>query len=335
MPGRTDMNIYDIAKEAGVSITTVSRVINNKGYVSEKTKQKIQEVLEKNSYRPSAIARGLVSGSMRLVAIVTVDVRVPHYAVTTFLMEQKLTKLGYRVLVCNTGENKEECREYIRTLACQHVDGVILVGSIFNELCKEEDTLKVLGKIPIVMANGELEHSNVQSIIVDEGYGMTLAVKHLSERGHQRIAYVIDKNTDAAYRKRSGYLKAMRALGHDDPEQHVFWTTYGIEGGAYIAKKLVKQKPQYTGVIFGEDLTAVGAMNTWTNMGYHIPSDISLIGCNNSEYSYICNPKLTTVDNKKEALSDLTVQLLEKLMKNKKGNASLVVRPELVVRETT
>ena len=329
------MNIYDIAKEAGVSISTVSRVINNKGYVSEKTRKKIQDVLDKNDYKPSAIARGLVSGSMKTVAIVTVDVRVPHYAVTTFIMEQQLTELGYVVLVCNTGESKEECRKYIRTLAERQVDGVILVGSIFNELCKEEENLKVLGKIPIVMANGELGLSNVHSVLVDEGYGMDLATKHLYERGHRNIAYVVDKDTDAAERKRTGYLKAMRELGYKDPMQHVFHTPYGIAGGEAIAKKLIQHKNKYTGVIFGEDLTAVGAMNTWTNMGYKIPDDIALIGCNNSEYSYICNPKLTTVDNKKEVLSDLTVQLLESLMTEKKESASLIVRPELVIRETT
>lgn len=101
------MNIYDIAKEAGVSISTVSRVLNDKGYVSEKTKARIQEVLKKNKYQPSAIARGLVSGTMKNVAIVTVDVRHPHYAMTTFIMEQKLTGLGYMVLVCNTGSRKK------------------------------------------------------------------------------------------------------------------------------------------------------------------------------------------------------------------------------------
>ena len=108
------MNIYDIAKEAGVSITTVSRVINKKGYVSEKTRKKIQDVLDRNEYQPSGIARGLATGSMKTVAIVVVDVRVPHYALTSYIMEQKLSEEGYMVLVCNTGEEEEDCRKYLR-----------------------------------------------------------------------------------------------------------------------------------------------------------------------------------------------------------------------------
>ena len=138
-----NMNIYDIAREAGVSITTVSRVINKKGYVSEKTRKKIQDVLDRNEYHPSDIARGLVSGSMKTVAIVVVDVRVPHYALTSYIMEQRLSDEGYMVLVCNTGEKEEDCRKYLCMLANRHVDGIILVGSIFNRLCDEE-TLNLL-----------------------------------------------------------------------------------------------------------------------------------------------------------------------------------------------
>lgn len=329
------MNIYDIAKEAGVSITTVSRVLNSKGYVSEKTKKKIQDVLDRNEYQPSAIARGLVSGSMKTVGIVTVDVRVPHYALTTFIMEQQLTDLGYLVLVCNTGEDKKEAIKYIRNLAERQVDGIILVGSIFNKLCEDQENMKMLERIPIVMANGELDLPNVHSVIVDEGYGMMLGTRHLYERGHRKIAYVIDKDTDAAQRKLAGYLKEMKTLGYENPELHVFKTPYGLEGGEEIAGKLIRHKNEYTGVVFGEDLTAVGAMNTWRNMGYKIPEDIALVGCNNSEYSYICSPKLTTVNNKGEVLSNLTVQLLQNIMAGETELSSLTVRPELVIRETS
>ena len=174
------MNIYDIAREAGVSITTVSRVLNNKGYVSEKTRKKIQEVLDKNEYQPSAIARGLATGSMKTVAIVVVDVRVPHYALTSFIMEQQLSKLGYMVLVCNTGEGEAECKKYLCMLAKRKVDGIILVGSIFNRLCDEE-TLDLLSDIPIAMANGELNRPNVHSVLVDETYGAELSTRHLYE----------------------------------------------------------------------------------------------------------------------------------------------------------
>lgn len=326
------MNIYDIAKEAGVSITTVSRVINNKGYVSEKTRKKIQEVLERNEYHPSALARGMVTGSLKTVAIVVVDVRVPHYALTSYIMEQRLTEEGYMVLMCNTGEEEEECRKYLRMLAERHVDGIILVGSIFNRLC-DEDTLNLLKDIPIVMANGKIERDNIYAVLVDEAHGMELATVHLYEKGRRKLAYVIDKDTNAADRKQEGFIRTMKRLGYENPEKDVYRTPYGLDGGARVAGIL--QEKGYDGVVFGEDLTAVGAMNEWRRSGVKIPEEISLIGCNNSEYSYICSPALTTVNNKGEVLSELTVRMLLDVLSKKKELASLVVLPELVVRETT
>lgn len=326
------MNIYDIADEAGVSITTVSRVLNNKGYVSDKTREKIQKVLDKYEYQPSAIARGLVSGSMKTVAIVVVDVRVPHYALTSYIMEQKLSKLGYMVLVCNTGEGQEDCRKYLCMLAKRKVDGIILVGSIFNRLCDEE-TLNLLSDTPIVMANGKIDRPNVYSVLVDEKYGMELATHHLYEKGKRKLAYVKDKNTDAAESKMDGFLTEMKRLGYENPEQHVHHTSYGLDGGTHVAKIL--QEEGYDGVVFGEDLTAVSAMNEWRREGLKVPEEIALVGCNNSEYSYICCPALTTINNKGGVLSELTVQLLLDVMAKKKELATLVVLPELVVRETT
>lgn len=326
------MNIYDIAKEAGVSITTVSRVINNKGYVSEKTRKKIQEVLERNEYHPSALARGMVTGSLKTVAIVVVDVRVPHYALTSYIMEQRLTEEGYMVLMCNTGEEEEECRKYLRMLAERHVDGIILVGSIFNRLC-DEDTLNLLKDIPIVMANGKIERDNIYAVLVDEAHGMELATAHLYEKGRRKLAYVIDKDTNAADRKQEGFIRTMKRLGYENSEKDVYRTPYGLDGGARVAGIL--QEKGYDGVVFGEDLTAVGAMNEWRRSGVKIPEEVSLIGCNNSEYSYICSPALTTVNNKGEVLSELTVQMLLDVLSKKKELASLVVLPELVVRETT
>ena len=326
------MNIYDIAKEAGVSITTVSRVINKKGYVSEKTRKKIQDVLDRNEYQPSGIARGLATGSMKTVAIVVVDVRVPHYALTSYIMEQKLSEEGYMVLVCNTGEEEEDCRKYLRMLAQRQVDGIILVGSIFNRLCDDE-TLNLLSNIPIVMANGKIDRENIYGVLVDEAYGMELATAHLYKTGRRKLAYVIDKYTNAADRKLEGYIREMKRLGYENPEKDVYRTPYGLEGGAQIGG-ILKEK-EYDGVVFGEDLTAVGAMNEWRNQGIKIPEEIALIGCNNSEYSYICNPPLTTVNNKGEVLSELTVQMLLDVLSKKKELASLVVLPELVIRETT
>lgn len=326
------MNIYDIAKEAGVSIATVSRVINKKGYVSEKTRQKIEEVLEKSEYQPSAIARGLAMGSMKTVAVFAVDVRVPHYAMTSFIIEQKLSQLGYMVVLCNTGEDPVNWKRYLQTILERKVDGIVMTGSIYNKL-EGDPILETTGDIPIVLANGRLGRPNCHSVIVDEGRGIELATEHLYRRGHRKLAYVADKNTESGERKMGGFIRQMKLLGAASPEEDIYETTYGLDGGSAIALKL--HAKGYDGMVFGEDLTAVGAMNELLRIGVDIPGEIGITGCNNSEYSYVCRPALTSVNNKGNILAELTSDLLVDLIEKRKETAELVIVPELVVRETS
>ena len=129
------MNIYDIAKEAGVSIATVSRVLNNKGTVSAATRARVEAILKQNNYTPSAIARGMVSKSMRTVAVLTVDIRVPHYARTAYTIEREFSRRGYEVILCNTGGDRAETLRYLQVVNQKQVDGIVLVGSVFDTIC--------------------------------------------------------------------------------------------------------------------------------------------------------------------------------------------------------
>ena len=327
------MNIYDIAREAGVSIATVSRVINNKGYVSEKTRLKIQKVLDENGYQPSAIARGLVTGSMKTIAILAVDVRVPHYAMTVYIMESMLSEAGYSVMVCNTGEDSGKTLKYIQILVKKNVDGIILIGSIYRKLCTKE-VLRLLGNIPVVMANGRIDKENFYSVLVDDGYGIGLAVRHMYETGHRKIAYVRDRQTESALRKQKGFEETLTSLGYEDPARHVFSTSYGLDGGRAAAEKILEHPHGYDAVVCGEDLTAVGVLYGVLDHGIRVPDQISVSGCNNSEYAMVCNPQLTSVNNKGEVLSRLSVELLRDILTGQKEPTELVILPELVVRQT-
>ena len=331
MYGEADMNIYDIAKEAGVSIATVSRVINNKGYVSEKTRKKIEAVMAETEYQPNAMARGLASGSMKTIAIFAVDVRVPHYATTSYTMERMLTGMGYLVSICNTGEDIADWRRYLTIMRDRKVDGIILTGSIYNQL-EQEEILDTFNDVPIVMANGRMKRLNVKSVFVDEGRGIEIAAEHLFTRGYRKLAYVADKKTESGTRKRNGFIRQMASMGVMDAVTHVYHTEYGLQGGAEIGEKLYDMG--YNGIVFGEDLTAVGAMNALTRRGVKIPEEMALTGCNNSEYSYVCSPALTSINNKAEVLSELTVRMIIDLLENKE-TAEMIIIPELVVRETS
>ena len=130
------MNIYDIAREAGVSIATVSRVLNHKDTVRADTRAKVEKVLKRCSYAPSAIAQGMVSKSLHTVAVLTVDIRDSHYARTAYTIEREFGRRGYEVILCNTGGDRAETLRTLQAVAQKQVDGLILVGSIFNTICQ-------------------------------------------------------------------------------------------------------------------------------------------------------------------------------------------------------
>lgn len=329
------MNIYDIAKEAGVSISTVSRVMNNKGNVNAATRKKVEEILERNNYTPSAIARGMVSKSMRTVAVVTVDMRVPHYARTAYTIEREFSRRGYEVTLCNTGGELEETAKYLRVVVEKKVDGIVLVGSVFNTICKNPEIEGLLKAIPVVLANGKLDLPNSYSVLVDDKYGVSLAVDCLVKKGHKDLFYLQDMDTVSARLKCEGFVSSLERHGIEQANKYVIKTERSVEGGHEAVERLLKKGEKVSAIVCGEDITAVGAVKALLHAGLRVPEDVAVTGYNNSEYAQICEPMLTTVDNKPELVAMLSVQLLTSLIEKTESYSSCTIQPELVERETT
>lgn len=329
------MNIYDIAKEAGVSISTVSRVMNHKGNVNPVTRKRVEEILEKNNYTPSAIARGMVSKSMKTVSVLTVDIRVPHYAKTAYTIEREFSRRGYEVSLCNTGGELEETIKYLRTALEKKADGIVLVGSVFNTLCKNAEISGLLKNVPVVLANGKLELPNSYSVLVDDRYGILLAVEHLIQKGHREIYYLRDMDTVSAQLKCEGFITEMEKCGLKNARQQVVKAEPSIEGGIHAVEKLIREKRKFTGIVCGEDITAAGVVKALLHHGIKIPEDVAVTGYNHSEYAKVCEPQLTTIDNKPELVAMMSVQLLTSLIEKSDTYSSCTIQPELVEGETT
>ncbi|MBE7721448.1 LacI family DNA-binding transcriptional regulator [Lacrimispora indolis] len=328
------MNIYDIAAEAKTSISTVSRVLNNKGNVNPEIKKRVEEVLKKYDYKPSAIARGLVSKTMKSIAILTVDVRVTHYARMIYVIEQEFSDRGYNVTVCNTGGSIEECEKYMEILSEKQIDGIVLIGSVFNELIHYPDITSKIKDIPVVVANGKVNLPNFYSVLVDDTKGIRTAVDYLFKKGHNELVYVYDMETDSGWAKRQGFLEAMKLHDIPEAEKRVIPGKFGLEGGLKAAETLCASGIGFTGVICGEDITAIGMMKGLKKRGYLIPDQVVITGYNNSPDSLICEPELTTIDNKPELLGGLCSQLLQEVLEGKTSASSLAIQPELIVRGT-
>lgn len=329
------MNIYDIAKEAGVSITTVSRVVNNKENISPKTKAKVKAVLEKYNYTPNAIARGLVRKSMKSIGILTIDIRDPHYSTTAYIIEQEFSKLGYSVILCNTGGKESESINYIKMLVERNVDGFILIGSVFNDDIIKSSLLSHANNIPTVLVNGFLEIKNTYSVLVDDFYGISLCVDHLVEKNHKDIVYVKDSNTYSGDQKKEGFIAAMNKHGLKIDDNSIVTVERGLQGGYEAVEKFINSNKNFSAIVFGEDITAMGGIKKLRELGKSIPDDVAVTGFNNSIFAQCSIPELTTVDNKVETVGSLSVKLLNDLMENNNATSNILIRPELIVRKST
>ena len=223
----------------------------------------------------------------------------------------------------------------VYTMLEKKVDGIVLVGSIFNTLCKKDEIGNMIKNTPVVLANGKLELPNSYSVLVDDRYGVSLAVEHLLKRGHLDMYYLKDMDTVSARLKSEGFIKALESHGVSDAKQYVIDTDRSIGGGIEAVEKLIAENKKFTAIVCGEDITATGAVKAALRAGLRVPEDVAVTGYNNSEYARICEPRLTTIDNKPEMVAMMSVQLLTSLIEQTDVYSSCVIQPELVEGKTT
>ena len=227
-----------------MAASTVSRVINNRPGIKQETRQKVQMLLKKYNYIPDAAARGLVMQSSRLVGILIVDIRVAHHIDSAFVIEQELTKRGYCCITMSTGPKDEKKAEYIRILEQRRVEGVILMGSMFETEAVKESIQSHLPRIPIVMVNGYLDLPNVSGVIVDEDAGVEKCVDLLYSKGKSRLAFVLDSPSPANSRKQQGYCTGMRKHGTGEDGLWLYeMEESSVQGGYDITMRNLKEHP--------------------------------------------------------------------------------------------
>ncbi|WP_215701741.1 LacI family DNA-binding transcriptional regulator [Clostridium sp. MCC353] len=330
------MTIYDIAEQAQVSISTVSRVLNNKGNVKEETQKRVEEAIRKNDFAPNSLARGLVVKRTKTVGVMAIDLRDVHYANTAYTIERELSRCGYSALICNTGAEPEEKIRYLKLLAEKGVDGLILIGSVFNDKAVEPILFNLLKNIPVVIANGIFNFQNVHSVVVDVAYGTELCVDYLFERGHRHIAFVEDSlNRFSSNGKLNGYRRGLEKHDVLFRENLVVSCEPTVEAGFDVVDKILKTGEKVTAVVTCIDQVAYGITHKLLEKGYRIPQDMAVTGFNNSFFSKYTSPTITTVDNHFEMMGIMTTQLLIGLLEGRDVNTDLYIKPNLVVREST
>ena len=327
------MKMQDIADLAGVSIATVSRVINQPEKVKIETRLKVQKILEQTNFVANAVARGLVVNSMKTIGVLTVDIRDLYFSNIIYTIERQFTDLGYNVILSNTGGELGEKKKYLLVMLEKQVDGLILVGSVFKERSGNKHILEASKNVPVILVNSFLEGDNIYSVLCDDAYGVKEAVNYLVNQGRKDIYYFTDTKSASGLAKLEGFVLGMKENGLN--ETNIIEVSRDLEGGIKGSEQLVADNRKVSAVICGEDLIAIGAMKAFTGLGRKIPDDVGFIGYNNSILAQTATPTLTSVDNMAAAMARQAVELLVDTLQHKQVSKKIVLTPSLVVREST
>ncbi len=329
------MTIYDIAKKAGVSASTVSRVVNKKPGVKLATRKKVEALLSENNFSPNETARGLVNQASRMIGVLLADFRTSHHTVGAYIIERELAQQGYCCIFFNTGQSDTSKAEYIRILSQRNVDGAILIGSIFQTTEVAEAISKYLPNVPVMISNGYLDLPNVYGVLADERGGVIDCVNLLYRKKHTHPAFIIDRLTVSGQQKLDGFITAVRAH-NPTTEPIIMWASEGTIADAYAKTvSLIRDHPEVDGIIYSVDLLAAGGVRALTDMNIRIPQHVAVIGIDNSTYSEITTPRLSSLDNKLAELSTTAVRNLIDALQDRSTSKKMMIFSSLVERETT
>jgi len=287
------MNIRDIAKKAGVSVATVSRVLNHPENVSPKTKEHILNVMKENNYTPNWFARALNLNKTNVIALLIPNILNPTYTQIAKGVEEVAHQKGCNILLCNTEGSIEKERSYVEMFINKKVDGLIFTYSLLDTTAFKE---LIQQNIPYVMIGKTKDASPGHQVFTDFSHGAYQATKHLIDNNRSHIAHISGIVGQAeSLEKLSGYEKALQESNIGLNEKWIISGENTIEGGYLAAKKLLKSKSLPNAIFAANDLMAFGAMDAIKSEGYLIPDQIAIVGYDNSRMSSLVEPKLTTV----------------------------------------
>lgn len=331
------MNIYDVSQKAGVSIATVSRVINGNQNVSEKTKQKVLDVMKEIGYTPNVFARGLGLNTMQTIGIMCADSSDIFLANAVYYLEQNLRKNGYDSFLCCTGYDLHTKQNYLKLLLSKRVDAIVMVGSNFIEQNKKDNTyiLEAAKEVPIMLINGYINHPRIYCTLGDDHQAVFDSVNRLLAQGRKRILYLYNTRTFSSMNKFSGYKAALAANNIPLCEELIQMCPNTVADVKNLLTSLAAKGLKYDAVVATEDLLAIGAVKFIKKAGINIPKECSIIGYNNSILATCCDPELTSIDNHIESLCVSTITSLMRVLSGYEVPNRTTISNDLFIRETT
>ncbi|MGE5581213.1 MAG: LacI family DNA-binding transcriptional regulator [Bacillota bacterium] len=327
--------IRDVAKKAGVSVATVSAVINQSGKVSEKLTFRVLEAIRELNYRPNRLARALSKKRTHIIGCLVPTIVNPFFPQVIKSVEDIAFQNNFGVFVCNSEGNAGKVNYYQQMLIETQVDGVIIALSW--ELAKPEVVNPFLeAGIPVVGLAGARRLDFIDCVVVDDVQGGFEATNHLISLGHSKIGFIGAKNSETTRLRLLGYQKALAAAGIEFNDQYTVLGSSFSEVEAYtLTKALLGRCPEITAIFTYNDMMALGAVSALTDNGIHIPAEVSVVGFDDSVSSFNL-PKISTVAIPKEEMGRIAANILINRIEGQSGSPQIFeIRPQLVVRNST
>lgn len=320
-----------VARAAGVSPSTVSRILNGTARVSPDKEQAVNEAIRRLGFVPNPVARGLAGGRTLSVGVLTQTISSPFYGEALRGIEDQLEPAGYiPIFVSGHWQEAEELRA-MEALLSRRVDGVVvLAGRLPNAALA-----RAAGQLPLVVVGRSMAGPQICSLDSDQRAGALLATRHLVELGHERIAFIAGDSAHRDAREReAGYRDALREAGLAFDPALVVPGDYTEAGGLLAVNRLLEARRGFTAIFAANDQTAIGAALGLYRKGIRIPDDISLVGFDDLAPARYATPPLTTVRQSVYEMGSQAARAMLALLRGERPEAALPA-PELVVREST
>ena len=323
--------IKDVAKLAGVAVSTASYALNGQNKVSMKTKKKVEEAARQLRYQKNGIASDLKKNQTKTIALILSDISGPFFSEIIKGVQQVTTENGYDLIACSALEAEDSIA--VKFLKEKRVDGVV----VFAHTISDETVLEsARDDFPIVVMERNVEDDLIISISIDNVHGGFLATEHLIKQGHQDIAFISGSADSFDNQQRlKGFSKALSEYGI---QEHSKWNIFGNftqEGGYKAVKMLIMQGELPTAIFFANDEMAIGGLKAFQEKGINVPEDVSIVGFDDILLSQYVNPPLTTIRQPQYEAGALAAHLIFQVLNGEKANPYYRFDTELVVRHST
>ncbi|MDA1597053.1 LacI family DNA-binding transcriptional regulator [Bacillus cereus group sp. TH217LC] len=322
-------NIKDIAKMAGVSVTTVSRVLNDHPYVSEEKRKAVIEIVEKLNYSQNANAVHLSKGKTNIVGVILPYINHPSFdAMVGGMMEGALTH-NYRVLLCQTNYNKKEEMKSLHMLKTKQLDGLIICSR-----ANDWEMIEPYASYGTIIACEDNDISNISSVYTNHSAAFQLGMNHLIEKGYKKIGYCTGRRLGPSSQKRFDvYKRQLQSIDEEVNEEWIFTECFTLEDGVRVAHKLKEMQHLPEALIVAGDEVAIGVMTEAEKLGIQVPEDLAIIGFDNQPISRVL--QLTTIDQNLKEIGKKAFEMFYRQTNAESSKQEKVEIPyELVERST-